>query len=104
MVTADMPYGGNEMTLNDVIKQLDSLDDENTIYVKKPWSPDSEAIVATEPDEGGVPDEAAKINAEYFLEIFLANEFLEGWLSNLDQEPSVKDQCLRLIKYAENDA
>lgn len=72
--------------------------------MKKPWSPDSEAIVATEPDEGGVPNEAAQINAEYFLEIFLANEFLEGWLSNLDQEPSVKDQCLRLIKYAENDA
>lgn len=106
-----MPYGGNEMTLNDVISQLDSLDDENTIYVKKPWSPDAEAIVPTEPDEGGVPEEAAKINAEYFLEIFLANEFLEGWLSNLDQKPSVldqkpsvKDQCLRLIKYAENDA
>ncbi|MBP2198251.1 hypothetical protein [Pantoea cypripedii] len=50
-----------------------------------------------------MPDEAAKINAEYFLEIFLANEFLDGWLSNPGQEPSVKDQCLRLIKYTEND-
>lgn len=99
-----MPYGENKMTLNDVINQLDSFDDDDTIYAKQPWKPDSEAIIATEPDDGGLPDEAAKINAEYFLEVFLANEFLEGWLSNLAQSPSPKEQCLRLIQYAENDA
>ena len=99
-----MPYGGNKMTLNDVINQLDSFDDDDTIYVKQPWTPDSEAIVVTEPEDGGLPDKAVKINAEYFLEIFLADEFLEGWLSSLDQKPSAKDQSLRLIQYVQNDA
>ena len=110
MVTAGMPYGGNKMTLNDIINQLDSFDNfdsfdsDDALYVKKPWKPDSEVVVATEPDDGGVPDQAAKINAEYFIEIFLAIEFLEDWLSNLDQKPSAQDRCLRLIQYAENDA
>lgn len=99
-----MPFGGNKMKLIDVINQLDSFGDESTIYVEQPWNPDSIALVAVESEEGGIPDEAAKINAEYFLEVFLANEFLEGWLANLDQTPPIKDQCLRLIKYAENDA
>lgn len=104
MVTAGMPYGGNKMTLNDSINQLDSFDSDDALYVKKPWKPDSEVVVATEPDDGGVPDQAAKIDAEYFIEIFLAKEFLEDWLSNLDQKPSAQDRCLRLIQYAENDA
>ena len=92
------------MTLNDLINQLYSFDEEKTIYAKRPWHPDTVATVATEPDEGGIPDEAAEIGAEYFLEIFLANEFLEGWVSNLDKAPTIEEKCLRLIKYAENDA
>ncbi|WP_426767423.1 hypothetical protein [Erwinia aphidicola] len=104
MDMADMPLGGNKLKLIDVIDQLESFDDESTIYVEQPWSPDSLALVAAELEDGGIPDEAAKINAEYFLEVFLANEFLEGWLSSFNQAPSVKDQCLRLIEYAEHDA
>jgi len=92
------------MALNDVINQLDSFDEEKTIYAKRPWHPDTIAIVAIEPDEGGIPDEAAKVGAEYFLEIFLANEFLEELLSYSEKFPSIEERCLRLIKYAENDA
>jgi len=92
------------MTLTDVINQLDNFDSDDTIYAKKPWIPDTEVVIATEPEDGGLPDQAAKINAEYFLEIFLAEEFLESLLSSFDQKPSIKDQCLRLIQYAENDA
>lgn len=104
MVTVGTPCGGNKMILTDVINQLDNLDSDDTIYAKKPWTPDTEVVIATEPDDGGLPDQAAKINAEYFIEIFLAKEFLEGWLSSFYQKPSIKDQCLRLIQYAENDA
>ncbi|YCI28643.1 hypothetical protein M1E08_17425 [Erwinia sp. PK3-005] len=49
-----------------------TVDDESTIYVEQPWSPDSIALVAVEPEESGIPNEVAKINAEYFLEVFLA--------------------------------
>lgn len=92
------------MTLYDIIIQLDSFDDESTIYVKHPWEPESEAVVAIESDDGSAPTEAEKINAQYFLEIFLVREFLEGWLSNSNDHPTELDKCLRLISYAENDA
>lgn len=104
MVTVDMLYGGSNMTLYDIIIQLDSFDDESTIYVKHPWEPESEAVVAIESDDGSAPTEAEKINAQYFLEIFLVREFLEGWLSNSNDHPTELDKCLRLISYAENDA
>ncbi|OSM93880.1 MULTISPECIES: hypothetical protein [Lonsdalea] len=104
MAMVDMQYGENEMTLCEIINQINSFDHDETIYVKQPWRPDSEAIVAAEPMDGKIPDEAAKINAEYFLEIFLAKEFLEGWLSNLNNNPSWQEQCFRLIEYAETDA
>ena len=104
IVTVDMLYGGSNMTLYDIIIQLDSFDDESTIYVKHPWEPESEAVVAIESDDGSAPTEAEKINAKYFLEIFLVREFLEGWLSNSNDHPTELDKCLRLISYAENDA
>ena len=104
MVMVDMQCGENNMTLNEFIDQIDSFDEEYTIYVKKPWKPDSETIIAAEPIEGGIPEDAVKINAEYFLEIFLAKEFLEGWILSVNNNPSVKEKCLRLIEYAENDA
>ncbi|WP_376748469.1 hypothetical protein [Kosakonia cowanii] len=95
---------GNRMTLSDLIDQLDSFGEEKTIYAKQPWHPDTVATVADEPDDGGKPNEASKIGAEYFLEIFLANDFLGGWISHLDKEPTVEEKCLRLIKYAEDNA
>lgn len=104
MVTAGIPSGENKMKLREVINQLDNFNSDYTVYAKQPWTPDSEAVVAMEPDNGGIPDEAKKINAEYFLEIFLVQEFIEGWLSNLDEPPSETDKCFRLIEYAENDA
>lgn len=61
---------------------------------KKPRKPHSEVVIATEPDDGGLPYQAAKINAEYYIEIFLAEEILEGWLSSFDQKPLVKRSVL----------
>ena len=43
------------MTLFEVVRQLDELDGRNgslTIYVVKPWRPDSEAIVVEPPADG----------------------------------------------------
>ncbi|MHA8115615.1 hypothetical protein ACX122_21465 [Kosakonia cowanii] len=92
------------MTLSDLIDRLNSFEEEKTIYAKQPWHPDTIAIVSDEPDEGGIPNEASKVGAEYFPEIFLAREFMENWTSHLDKEPTVEEKCLRLIKHAENDA
>ncbi|MDV5356565.1 hypothetical protein QM201_16970 [Enterobacter asburiae] len=104
MTTTEMRRKGNRMTLYDLVNSLTSVDEDKTIYAKRPWQPGTAVVVATELDEGGVPDEAAKAGAEYFLEVFLANDVLKGWLSSLDKEPTIEEKCLRLIKYAEKDA
>lgn len=92
------------MKLGDLIDKLSEYNDELTIYAEKPWTRDSRAIVALEPDEGGLPIEAEKNHLEYFLEIFVANEFLDGWNSNVGKCSTKNETCDRLISYAINDA
>jgi len=92
------------MTLFEAIRDLDSLPEENTIYASEPWTADSQAIIAYEPDTGGLPVEAQELGLEYFLEVFIAREFLEGWIRSLDAEPTLQQKCERLIQYAINDA
>lgn len=92
------------MKLIEVIQNLDSLDGESTIYAAEPWTENSEAIVAREPESGGLPTEAEKLGLKYFLEVFIARDFLEGWMSNLDAQPTLQEKCARLIKYSMTDA
>lgn len=94
----------NAMKLVDIVGDLSSYDDELTIYAKEPWTCDSEAILAREPDSGGVPQEAAAIGATYFVELFVAKEFLEGWRDSEQRAVSSREQCERLIHYAVHDA
>ena len=92
------------MKLIEAIRELASLDDDGVIYASKPWTPSSEAVVADGPDSGAPPDEAKRLGLKYFLEVFIAREVLEGWLSNLDTKPTLEDTCARIIEYAINDA
>jgi len=92
------------MKLLDAIRDLDPLDRESTIYAAKPWTESSEAIVAREPESGGTPNEAERFGLKYFIEVFVARDFLEGWLGNLDAPPTLQQKCARLIKYAATDA
>jgi hypothetical protein len=92
------------MTLLEAIRDLDSLDEGSTIYAAEPWSADSQAVVAPEPDTGGLPAEARKPGLKYFLEVFVARDFLEGWVGNLDAEPTTQEKVARLIQYAITDA
>jgi hypothetical protein len=95
---------GTMMKLIEAIRNLDALDDESTIYAAEPWAENSEAIVAREPESGRLPPEAERLGLKYFLEVFIARDFLEGWLSNLDARPTLQQKCARLIKYAATDA
>jgi hypothetical protein len=92
------------MTLLEAVDKLDSLNKASTIFAAEPWTANSQVIVATEPDSDGVPEEARKLGLKYFLEIFVAREFLEGWIANKKPEPTVHEKCARLIKYAITDA
>ncbi|HEY0990355.1 MAG TPA: hypothetical protein VGD80_25055 [Kofleriaceae bacterium] len=90
--------------LIDVVSNLSSQDSELMIYATKPWTGDSLAVVAREPDDGGVPPEAAFLGAEYFIEVFVAEEFLQDWIATSPEPRSDVDRCERLIQYAINDA
>ncbi len=92
------------MTLLHVVQKLNTLDDESTIYALKPWTENSKAMALREPQSGGVPLEAEALGLEYFLEIAIANEFIQDWVASLDVVPSPQQKCLRLIQYAINDA
>jgi len=45
------------MNLLQVISSLSEYDEEQTIYAKEPWCPESEAIVRAEPDDGSLPSD-----------------------------------------------
>ena len=92
------------MKLAEVCHQLHDLPADGTIYARLPWSLDSDAIVATEPEGGGLPVEAAEQRLSYFIEVDLARDFLADWLSTQPAEVPEDAACKRLILYAENDA
>lgn len=92
------------MTLHEVINRIDEFDASCTIYAAHPWTHDSVAIVDYEPDEGGIPEAAVRMNLNYFLEISIAGDFIEDWKGSLGNVPTDREICQRVIKYAVNDA
>lgn len=95
---------GQVVMLDDVIGGLSGFDSEDTIYAAEPWTGQSEAMVAREPDAGGLPPEVSDAGMKYFLEISIAQEFVEDWLASLDEQPTPSAVCQRVIDYAINDA
>lgn len=90
--------------LVEIVAELAAHDDELTIYAKEPWTCDSETVVVREPDAGDRPAEATAIDASYFIEVFVAKEFLDGWRASQEPTATAQEQCERLIQYAINDA
>lgn len=95
---------GQVMTLAQAVGRLSELDADDTIYAAEPWTENSNVIVAAEPPAGGLPAQAAERGLTYFLEVFIANDFLEDWKKSLPQTPTLPAMCERLIAYAVNDA
>jgi hypothetical protein len=90
-------------TLVDIIALLDEHDEEWTIYAAEPWCEDSAAVVVLCPDSNVVQPIAAP-GLTYFLEVFIAREFLEDYESSLDAPSTLSQRCARLIQYATFDA
>jgi hypothetical protein len=99
---------GQIVKLIELLARLDELNSEAIIYACEPWTADSDAMVALEdPESGlpfGMPPEAAEAGMKYFLEVFTTREVVEGWLSNLDEKPTLAAICQRVIQYAIYDA
>jgi|RhiMethySRZTD1v2_1073278.scaffolds.fasta_scaffold426396_3 hypothetical protein len=92
------------MILKDAILNLESLDQDGTIFATEPWTENSLVVIEREPETGLTATQAVKRGLKYFLEVSIAQEFLQGWKESLGAEPSLKQQCARLIQYAKTDA
>ena len=92
------------MTLHDIVRSLPQLDAELTIYAQSPWSLSSSAVVAEEPEAGGLPDVARRESLDYFIEIGIAQELIQDWVNSKGGSATTEEQCQRLIQYAEDDA
>ena len=98
---------GQIVKLIELVERLAELDDEDTIYASEPWTEDSDAMVGLEDQDRkpfGIPIEAAEAGMAYFIEAFIAREFVEAWIASLDEKPTLAAICQRLIQYAINDA
>ena len=92
-----------KMTLLEVVQTLHQFNEDDTIYAVEPWACESAALVAEEPEEGGLPPRAKELGMSYFIEISFAIDFLEGWLSHQTEPMSGRAKCERLIEYAIHD-
>ena len=90
------------MTLLDAVQLLETLDGESTIYALHPWHPTSEVQLAVEGSEEEAQAKAAGLR--YFIEVFIAQEFLEDWRASMKKLPTDAQCCERLVEYATNDA
>jgi hypothetical protein len=91
------------MKFIELIRNLDALNEQSTIYASQPWSDASEAIAAYEPEAGGIPAEAERLGLKYFLEVFIARNLIKDWTANCDTPSTTQRTCARLIEYAAND-
>ena len=92
------------MNLHDVISKIDEFDEDQTIYLRRPWAQDSPAMVAFEPDDGGLPAEAEEHGLGYFVEVAIARDIIEELEESHSTPPAVSEQCERLIQYAATEA
>ena len=95
---------GKEITLVEIVEELGSYGDEEDIYAREPWTPDSPVIVLNRPESPGLPEKASNLGMVYFIAAFIAQEFLEDWVKAQSKKPTYREQCERLIQYAIYDA
>src|ERR1700689_3926322 len=98
---------GQIVKLIKFVEHLAELDDEYIIFACEPWTENSDATVALEDPSRkpfGIPLEAAEAGMAYFLEVDIAREFVDAWITSLDEKPTLAAICQRLIEYAINDA
>ena len=80
------------MELFKVIQELDAIDKDSTIYAAQPWTENSIAMVLPESEIGRIPQEAVECDLKYFIEVFIAHEFLTDWETNLDKTPTIQEK------------
>ena len=87
-------------TLRDVVKDLDELDEDETIYTDGS-SPAARALVVPP----GGDDQPREAGLRYFLEVALAKDAVVVWSQWRDgTEPTIDDKLMAISYYATHDA
>jgi len=89
------------MLLRDILHNILCIDEDSVIFAKRPWTLDSEAEIGKFDPGSRIPTSFTDRGFAYFLEVYLAKEFLEDLGNTLSAE---EERLARLIYYAENDA
>lgn len=89
------------MKLSEVIAKLESLDNQQCIVAKRPWSAEAEADLVKLTKDYRIPAATLSAGYEYFLEVSVA---LEDVLSGLGPRLTSEQRVEAVVFYAENDA
>ncbi|WP_128003686.1 DUF7716 domain-containing protein [Piscinibacter defluvii] len=87
--------------LRDIIAELESTDASLCIVAKRPWQPDSEALLVRLTEDYRVPRDTLAQGYEYFLEVSVA---LDEVLNDLGSVLSIEQRMRAVLYYAEHDA
>lgn len=86
------------MKLVDVVREINSLDDELVVFLENLDDFNGEAILVFTKEGDRKEKKINRKSYYYFLEIFIAKEFINDWLATLRYAP------LELVKYRINRA
>jgi hypothetical protein len=92
------------MNLEEFVQRIKEADEDLIIFQK--GKPDINADIALfkgEERENGVVTVGGE-KYYYFLEVFIAREFIEDWVNSLGHRPTCREIAMRLWEYAINDA
>lgn len=89
------------MTLDETVRQLDSLDKDAILCIRRPWTHHAECVVTAPDEDLGVPSHVKDAGFVYFLEVHVAHEVLGVFGA---KPPTHEERVRLLIDYAENDA
>lgn len=89
------------MTLFTILLNIHEYSETKILYVEKPWSLESDAILLDNSKEDTKPIIKNNQTFEYFLEILIIKELFEDFET---QNLCIQDQCAKIIEYALNDA
>lgn len=89
------------MNLTDVLDKISELSDEEVIFARKPWRPESEVVVGELDSTYRPPRSIVERGFDYFMEVSTVNEVLEV-LATRSATP--QERCRLVLYYAENDA
>ncbi len=92
------------MKLVDLVNTINSVDEESIIFQEDRENFESDIILSF-PEEGdGAVKEGGGKKYYYLIEVFLAKEFIDDWVTSLNYKPTANEIAKRLYDYAINDA